>query len=183
MMANLTDRQRRFVEEYLTSGVATHAALKAGFAKTTAEKKSPLWVAVDREKCPVAYQHVWDAVNAARKERAKRAEIDADRVMQEETYLATVDPAELYDADGKLLPVNRMPERVRRAISSIRHHKDGSLTIRFHDKGACLGRLHKHLGCCEPDKHDHSHGLTPEAAVMAKILGEIDGTTKGALDD
>jgi phage terminase small subunit len=182
-VTKLTELQVRFVEEYLISGHPVQAARKAGYAESTAQKKAPMWVAEDRAKCPAAYQHVWDAVQEARQERAKRAVIDADRVMQEETYLATVDPADLYDGEGNLLKVKDMPERIRRAISSIRHHKDGSLTIRFHDKGACLGRMHKHLGCCKPDVHNHNHGLSPEAAVMANIMAQIDGTTKGGLDE
>lgn len=78
----LTARQSCFVLEYLIDLNATQAALRAGFAKSTADKKAPLWVGKSRESCPANMRHVWDAVSDAMGDRSKRTGVDADFVIQ-----------------------------------------------------------------------------------------------------
>jgi phage terminase small subunit len=42
-----------------------------------------------------------------------------DRILAEYVTMALFDPAELYDEEGRLLPVHLMPERARRALTGI----------------------------------------------------------------
>lgn len=77
--SKLTAKQQVFVDEYLKDLNATQAAIRAGYSATTANKKAPLWVGKSRDKSP--YPMIWDAVQVAMDERAKRTQIDADYVL------------------------------------------------------------------------------------------------------
>jgi Terminase small subunit len=82
---------------------------------------------------------------------------DVERVKAEYGHIAGVDPAELYDADGKILPIQQMPERIRRAIASVEivdYEEDGDgkgsigklHKIKFWDKTKALKDIGQHLG-------------------------------------
>ena len=78
-MAKLTDKQRRFVEEYLVDLNATAAARRAGYSERTADHIGPellgkTWVAV--------------AIQEAMQQRSRRTEITQDRVLNELAIVA-----------------------------------------------------------------------------------------------
>ena len=81
--SGLSNKQARFVEEYLLDLNATAAAKRAGYADSTAEKRAPLWVGKSRERCPDSYLAVWDAVDAAKAERSERVQVTQDQVIAE----------------------------------------------------------------------------------------------------
>lgn len=82
----LTDKQRRFVDEYLIDLNATQAAIRAGYSKKTApEQASRLLTNVK----------VAEAIAAGKSELSKRAEITADMVLERFWNIATADPNEL----------------------------------------------------------------------------------------
>lgn len=181
MAKTLDIREEQFVHAFLRLGNASEAALAAGYAESTARVKACLWVGL-RERCPEHKLHVWEAVQAARARHCEAAGVEAERVLREEACIAFADPADMYAPDGSLLPLHEMPERIRRSIASVKYDKSGGVTVRFYEKGASLSRLHKHLGCCEAEKHDHLHGATPEGELIGRILRQIDGGTKRILD-
>lgn len=74
MNQNMTDRQRRFVEEYLIDLNATKAAIRAGYSKKTAQEQS------SRLLSNVMVQ---DAISQAMKNRSIRTEITQDMVLEE----------------------------------------------------------------------------------------------------
>lgn len=88
MAASLTDRQRRFVGEYLIDLNATQAAVRAGYSAKTAEQQ--------------AYQllqkpSVQAAIQAAQNKRSERTAITQDRVLLELWGIATADANELVE--------------------------------------------------------------------------------------
>lgn len=85
-MGELTAKQQRFVEEYLVDLNATQAAIRAGYAKTTAEKKAPVWVGKSRESSP--YPAVWDAVDDALRKRSEKTGITAEYVLKSLQHVA-----------------------------------------------------------------------------------------------
>ncbi|MBY6029990.1 terminase small subunit [Halomonas sp. DP8Y7-1] len=115
----LTPRQSRFRDEYLIDLNATKAALRAGFAKSTAEKKAPLWVGKSRESCPPSMRHVWDAVNEARAERSERTKIDADYVLHRLVEIDQMDVLDILADDGSILPIREWPMAWRRTLSGL----------------------------------------------------------------
>jgi hypothetical protein len=65
--------------------------------------------------------------------------LTVDRVLQEYGHIALFDPAEMFDAEGRYLPVHLMPPHVRRAIAGLEvvdYGEDG-------DGKGVLGKLHK----------------------------------------
>ena len=82
----LTEKQQRFVDEYLIDLNATQAAIRAGYsARTAAEQGS------ENLRKP----HIADAIARARQEQQERTGITADRVLREAWNLLTADAREL----------------------------------------------------------------------------------------
>jgi len=147
----LTARDRRFVDEYLIDLDAERAALEAGYSKTVARTKSYCWVSNSKQnKKP----HVFEAVQEAFKNRAKRTEITQDRVLQEFSKISFFDPRKLYNDEGNLLPVHKLDADVAAAIGGVDVvcRKIGDIEIeitkkvKFIDKKGALDSLAKHLG-------------------------------------
>ena len=73
-MAKLTEKQRRFVDEYLIDLNATQAAIRAGYsAKTANEQGARL----------LANVSIQQAISEKMAERSKRTGVNQDRVVQE----------------------------------------------------------------------------------------------------
>lgn len=91
-------------------GHATNAAIRAGFsAKNAANIASKLL-----KKSQVA-----DALSAKSSRIEELSELSAARVLKEIQRVAYVDPGVFFDAEGYVLPLEKMPEDARRAIAGI----------------------------------------------------------------
>lgn len=136
----MTPKERRFVEEYLIDLNATAAAIRAGYAPSTARGAADWIREKDPEKPRLAAQ-----VRAAMAARSARTGVTADRVVRELAQLAFADMAEVLDAgSGRIRDDADM-----RAVNSmrIRDTEDGrDVEIRLHDKSRALELLGKHLG-------------------------------------
>lgn len=73
-VAKLTDKQKRFVDEYLLDLNATQAAIRAGYSAKTADRIGPELLG---KTC------VSDAIQAAILARQERTEITQDKVLEE----------------------------------------------------------------------------------------------------
>ena len=138
----LTPRQQRFAAEYLVDLNATQAARRAGYSERTAHAQG-------RRLLQEPHVSAW--VNQLLDERSTRLEVTADRVVAELAKIAFADPRSLFDADGVLLPIHRVPNEVAQAIATMEVTTDAGGTlkvtkIRFCDKVAALTLLARHLG-------------------------------------
>lgn len=104
----LTHRQRRFVQEYLRSETATEAALRAGYASSSAHVMA----------CRLmADPSILAAIEEGQQKRLDRVEIDADYLLKRLHEEIEADLADLYDEEtGDLLPVHEWPEIWRRGL-------------------------------------------------------------------
>lgn len=129
MPPQLTEQHKLFINALLdpdqAAGNATKAAISAGYAQASAHVRGS-----ELRKHPLVAAEI--ARRGAKSE--KKIELTVERIEQELAALALVDPGLLYDTDGKLLPINQIPEAARRAISSVT------------DKGV---KLHSKLGALE----------------------------------
>lgn len=82
----LTDKQARFVEEYLVDLNATQAAIRAGYSEATARS-------VGQEN--LTKPDIADAIAAAKEERSRRTNITADDVLRFWHSVGTADPNEV----------------------------------------------------------------------------------------
>lgn len=76
----LSPQEELFVAEYLKDYNASAAAIRAGYAESTAKAKAPLWV--NRvSSYRVGKGRIYNAINAARMERMERVKIDQDYLL------------------------------------------------------------------------------------------------------
>lgn len=139
----LTNKQRRFVEEYLVDMNATQAAMRAGYSKVRA---SEIGYQLLRKTTVLA------GIQAAMKARSERTEVTSYRVIRELSYIAFADMGEVADWDGETCTLRRsidMPRHVRRAIEEVSNTTRGT-KVKFASKIAALDLLMKHLGMFSP---------------------------------
>ena len=169
----MTNRQKRFGEEYLIDLNAAKAAVRAGYKHEDVGRRL------------VTKSHaVMDAINAALAERSEKAKITADRVIKELATLAFTDfrRAVAWGPDGvTLLPSDELTDdeaAIIAEVSETRSETGGSVKAKRYDKLKALELLGRHLGMFS-DKVDlrHSGEVTlvnvfdPEtrAALLASI--------------
>ena len=156
----MTEKQKRFVEEYLVDLNATQAAIRAGYSAKTADRIGPELLG---KTC------VSGAIQEAIKDRERRTEITQDRVIQELARVAFANgtdfarvvsreaPTTVIDEEGnpqqvmglvqtvKILDTDAVDPEKRAAIAGIKEGKYG-IEVSSHDKVRALELLGKHLG-------------------------------------
>ncbi|MBV7434501.1 terminase small subunit [Cardiobacteriaceae bacterium TAE3-ERU3] len=144
-MSRLTEKQRRFVAEYLIDLNATQAALRAGYSK-----KSAYSIGQENLKKP----EIQNAISEAQEKRNSRINIDADYVLNRLIEVDQLDIADLLDDNNNLLPIKQWPKAWRTSISGFDVHEIGNSEelativkkIKFPDKVKNLELLGKHVG-------------------------------------
>lgn len=166
IVAKLTDKQRRFCEEYIVDLNATQAAIRAEYSEKTAYSMG------QRLLKKVEAQ---EYIKQLKEERAARTQIEADRVIYELSliafsnaadYAAVVEREMTVEVDGhhiKLLDDDGNPIMYRtvepvltkdltaeqkRALAVIKKGRDG-FEVRPYDKVRALELLGKHIGLFE----------------------------------
>lgn len=145
METKLTDKQARFVQEYLLDLNATRAAERAGYSQKTAYA-----IGHDLLKKP----EIQAALQAAMAERARRTEISQDRVLREYARIAFFDPRRLFGVDGGVLPVSDWDDDVAAVVAALDVAELGSggdvvgmvKKLKLADKKGALDSLARHLG-------------------------------------
>lgn len=89
----MTNKQKRFVEEYLIDLNATQAAIRAGYAANRASEQGHQLL----HKTTVS-----NAIAQAMAERSRRTGINQDRVVQELARIAFVKITDLVDTKGEI---------------------------------------------------------------------------------
>ncbi len=142
-MATLTDKQRVFVEEYLTDLNATQAAIRAGYSVKTAEQIGYKLV----QKSSVS-----EAIKKAMAARSRRTGITADRVLNELAKIGFANAADIIDF-GEATVQNDACRDDTACIQSIKVKtiptEDGDITereVKLYDKKAALELIGRHLG-------------------------------------
>lgn len=161
----LTDKQQRFVEEYLVDLNRTQAAIRAGYSEATAEAQGSRLLLMNVE--------VAKAVKEARAARSERTQVDADWVLARLTMEVDADLGELYDDAGALLPVKQWPLIWRQGlvagIESLEERDETGAVIgmtqkvKLADRGKRLELIAKHVDVSafeERVKHSGSMGIT-----------------------
>lgn len=139
-MVKLTEKQKRFVQEYLVDLNATAAAKRAGYSEKSASR-----IAVELlNKTQVSAE-----IQKQQAKRQKRTEITQEKVLQE---LAAIAFANGYDFAQvikpgvvRVIPTEEIPQDKRKAVASIKETANGT-EIKTYDKVRALELLGKHLG-------------------------------------
>jgi len=147
MAKPLTNKQQRFIEEYLKDCNATQAAIRAGYSKKGADVRGAELLGNRR---------VLPFILAKQKELAAQCNVEAASVIDEIKKLAFANMADYtrIDANGKPeIDLSRMTRDQAAALSEITNRstttKEGGSEhygIKFHSKDSALEKLCKHLG-------------------------------------
>lgn len=166
MSDGLTNRQKRFVEEYLVDLNATQAAVRAGYSEKTAGAAGSRLL----ENVNVAL-----AIERAQADRSKRTGITQDMVLNElakigfadirkavnwgkspvDTTSENADPNGLRMYPVELVASEQIDDDTAAAVSEVSLTQAG-VKIKMYDKKAALDSIGKHLGMFT-DKVDMSH--------------------------
>ena len=170
---NLTDRQRRFVEEYAIDCNAMQAAIRAGYARKTAEKQG---YALLRKPA------IREAIRAVEHERLEILGVTADKVVTELARLAfsSVRRVVQWDDTGAMpLPSAQLSDDDAAAISEITctpTDTGAHVRIKMHDKLKALEMLLKHLSASANEEQNEFVQFDDEA--VAGIAREFIARTR-----
>lgn len=141
-MAKLTDKQQRFVDEYLIDLNATQAAIRAGYSVKTADQQGSRLLANVKVQQAIA-EHM--------AERSKRTGVNQDRVVLELAKIAFVNITDIVDDQGKIKDTATKDDLA--CIESVKYKKSKSETgssvereVKISSKLKALELLGKHLG-------------------------------------
>lgn len=93
MARKLTDKQKKFVEEYLIDLNATQSAIRAGYSPKTANEQGARLL---------ANVSIQEAISKAMAERSRRTGVNQDRIVQELARIAFVKITDVVDPDGEI---------------------------------------------------------------------------------
>lgn len=162
-MPKLTDKQKRFCEEYLIDLNATQAAIRAGYKNADIGRRL------------VTKSHVSEYIEKLLKERSKRTEITADRVLAELAAIAFSDRTDIAKIeDGGVVtftPTDQLDKDAKKTISGIENGKYGT-KVTTYDKVKALELIGKHLGMFTSGA-DNSAALDKLDEVLGRIEGNI----------
>jgi len=169
--ARLTDKQQRFVEEYLIDLNATQAAIRAGYSKKTADRIGPELLG---KTC------VSEAIQEAKKKRSVRTEITQDRILAEYAKVAFFDVRKMFDKDGKPLDIQNLDDDTAAALIGLdvqdvyEDSVDGKKFMgyvkkyKMADKLKALEALGRHIGLFEKQENQ-----TDAIGTAMKALADI----------
>lgn len=167
-VARLTDKQKRFVAEYLVDLNATQAAKRAGY-------KDPN---IGRQL--ITKNNVSAAIQKAMSNRETRTEITQDKVLEEIARVAFANGADFARVVSKngfqcveLVNTEDAPVEKRSAIAGIKEGKYG-IEVSSYDKVRALELLGRHLGLFDGKNRakNEVHPLVSDLAAAMKARQE-----------
>lgn len=165
----LTNKQKRFCEEYLIDLNGTQAAIRAGYSPDTAAV-----IASENLTKP----NIRARIDKAIAERSKRTGVNADRVIQELAKIAFVNASDFIDLKEGVLREGAVSEdtavisgvKVKRSITD--NGETIEREIKLADKIKALELLGKHLGMFT-DKMELSGKVDTGSDKLDAILRQL----------
>ena len=166
----MTERQKRFADEYLIDLNATRA-YKAAYPSVKKDEAARV------NGCRMLTNANIQAYIAERqRDRQERTEITQDMVVRELAAVAFADVTEIVEIDDRgivcIKPTADLTEDQRRAIAGIKETKFGT-EIKMNDKLAALELLGRHLGMFK-DKVEVS-GLAVAQSKLDALVAQMRG--------
>lgn len=141
-VTKLTDKQQRFVDEYLIDLNATQAAIRAGYSVRTANEQGAQ---------NLAKLSIQDAISKKMAARSRRTGVNAERVVLELAKVAFAKMTDIVDSNGRIKE-DASPDDLA-CIESIKYKESdneygGSVEreVKIASKLKALELLGKHLG-------------------------------------
>ena len=139
-MGKLSEKQKRFVSEYLVDLNATQAAIRAGYSKKTAEV-----IGYENLRKP----QIAEEIAKRQVKLQSKLEITQEKVLEELAAIAFANGTDFVTVTAAGLlnvkPTSQVPKEKLPAIAGIKYNQLG-VEIKLHDKVRALELLGKHLG-------------------------------------
>jgi phage terminase small subunit len=162
-VAGTAARHAAFVEAYLTNGHnATAAATAIGC--TGKQIANAAWKLLH-------HPNVQRLLAARSREVAELAQMNTENWAASLCAVAFSSVGDLFDADGKLIPVARLPAHVQAAISSLKVRStpehETVVEVKLWDKIGALAIMARHLGLFERDNDQQQSDIK----VTVELVG------------
>jgi len=173
--SGLTINQELFCIEYLIDRNATRA-YKTAYTRCKKDNTA----ATEGSKL-LRNPKIKGFMDAELAKLARKSEVTAGRVLEEEGRLAFSDLGQLFEGETTI-PPGELPEDIRRALAGIEvterwdPNAEGMVKTykyKLWDKGAALNRLHKHLGTYKPEGGDLAGGIEKLADRLGQALERV----------
>lgn len=147
--ASLTDKQRRFCEEYVVDLNGTQAAIRAGYSQDSAKE-----IAYENLTKP----HVRKFVDHLKNNLSEATGITAVWIAQQYHKMATVGISDVYEGWFNKSKLEELPQNVKDCIKKIETRKvslgskgvEEQVKLEFYDKQIALKALRDMLGADAP---------------------------------
>jgi len=168
----LSNKQKKFCQEYIIDLNATQAAIRAGYSKNTAR-----FIACENLTKPNIQQNLAELQANV----AKRNDVTIDMIIGELKELGFSNIAD-FMVNGKMLPLAEVAKNKLKAVSQVKltrsvngDDKREIIEFKLYDKLSALDKLARHLGFYEIDNRQKSEydldTLTVEEKLtMLKLL-------------
>ena len=173
MAERLTDRDRRFADEYLIDFDAKHAAIRAGYSASTA-RNAAAWIKADNPEKP----KLRALIDRKMADLSRRTGITAERVLRELANVAFVNFDDVVGEDGKILPDAQRADLAAVAGYKVKDGEDvDEREVKFHDKLRALELIGKHLGMFDGSENAKASAEN-ELSKLDKLLEGITNAAK-----
>lgn len=138
-MTKLTDKQKKFIDEYLVDLNATQAAIRAGY-----KEKAAYRTGAENLRKP----QIQEEIQKRMEDRQKRTEITQDMVLQELAAIAfarATDYVSVRDGMVQVKDTDQLSDSQIAAIAGIKETQNG-IEVKLGSKEKTLELLGRHLG-------------------------------------
>lgn len=138
-MTKLTDKQKKFIDEYLVDLNATQAAIRAGY-----KEKAAYRTGAENLRKP----QIQEEIQKRMEERQRRTEITQDMVLQELAAIAFARVTDYVSVMGGMAQVkdtDQLSDSQIAAIAGIKETQNG-IEVKLGSKEKTLELLGRHLG-------------------------------------
>ena len=153
-MAELTDKQKRFCEEYVIDLNATQAAIRSGYSKDTANVQGSQ---------NLSKLNIQEYISQLQESKSEELNISQNMVLQELMKVAFGDVKNYFDDMGRLIDINELENQISASIKSVTVQQEKTTIqgeafvessikkIESYDKLKALEIINKMLGFYEKD--------------------------------
>jgi phage terminase small subunit len=165
----LTDRQQRFIDEYMIDFNGTQAAHRAGYSQNS---RSQAWYLLQTREI----REEIDRRIAVQRAERKLTVAHIEGMLRD---IAEVEPLDIWDEQGNVRPLQEMPPHARKAIKAIKrvtkeHYVTGeeevTVQVELWDKKGAIELLGK-----------YKKMFTDKLEVDAKLGGKVSFSINGVL--
>ncbi len=173
----LTDKQKRFADEYLIDLNATQAAIRAGYSAKTANEQGSQLLSITKVQ-----EYIAERKFRLNQQLENKFLISKERVLQEYAYPGFSDLRGFFNPDGSVKAITELSDEQAACLASIEVHEqfthvDGKKVpsgvikkIKVWDKLRALDSIVKVMGYNAPIKQDHTTNGQPLEANKSDTI-------------